>query len=49
MNTTVGNLITDLFDRYARAYADSHLTAIVIQQRVNDILPRSARRGASRR
>jgi hypothetical protein len=43
MNTTVGQVIAALFDRYQRLYGDDHLAALVIQDHVNEALRRRAR------
>jgi len=41
--TTLGELITMLFDRLQRLYGDEHLAALATQERVNDVLRRRTR------
>ena len=42
--TTIGELITALFDRYERLFGDEHLAALVTQERVQALLRRLPQR-----
>lgn len=46
MRTTLGQLISELFDVYERRYRDPHLAALAAQVTVNELL--SAREGRTR-
>ena len=42
MNTTLGQLIANLFKRYERLYRDEHLAALATHDQIANVLRRNA-------
>jgi hypothetical protein len=49
MTTTMGQLVSKLYDRYERRFHDEQLAALATQAMIEEILRESRARGAHRR
>lgn len=48
MTTTLGDLVSELFDEYERSYGDETLAALATQARITELLRASRRRTYAR-